>query len=887
MLKRKRSDEDFAAEIRAHLELEADALKDEGVSDGEAERHARVEFGSVRRAAEEFRTRGRALWIENLGRDLRYGLRTVLQSPGFALTAILTLALGIGANTAVFSVMNTVLLKSLPVEDPDRLVYLRTDHPPNRTGTVDTNQTFSYPVYDALRKQTGVLRDVIAYVPLSWSKVAVRIGTSPEEAEGDMVSGDFFSGLGVAMARGHGFTPQDESQHAAVAVISFNYWTRRFARSPDVLGQTLYVNTVPTTIVGVAAQGFEGLEVGQSTDFWLPLQDRPELNAWGNALDDGRVYMHNPTWWCLRLIARLAPGVSKARALAQLQSTYVHAAYVGLGDPQAGEKLPVLSTMPAKNFPGYDEMYGKPLRILMAMVGLVLMIALANVAMLLLARNSTRRREFALRLALGAARKTLFRQLLTESALLVAAGGALAWLFAVWATRALGAWAQIESSLSPDRNVLLFTIAILVLASLLFGLAPLGVALSTRSATALRTAAATAHADAGSTRTGRMLVALQMALCLVLLVGAGLLVRTLQNLENTSLGFSTDGLVVFDVKPAIQSLPQGIAFYQRLLERLRRVPGVESATIMAERLGSGVSDNYAWNVDGRPPDVPAGGDRTVRSNVIGPDFFRTLGVPVLEGREFARSDTAKSPRVAIINQEFAKKFMPNENPLGHTISPASMDFPMTIVGVVRDHKFRSITEDPIPMAWFMYAQIPQVSGMTVELRAHGNPSAILPAAQRAVQELDPNLPLIKPMTQRAQYDEGIAQQLMFARLAEFFGALAIVLVATGLYGTLAFRVNTRTAEIGVRMALGARRGQVVWLIVRDSLLLAAIGILVGAPLAFLIGRALGSALYGVKPLDGLSYGLAVIGVVAVALAASAVPARRAASVDPLQALRTE
>jgi predicted permease len=887
MFKSKRSEEDFAAEIRAHLELEADALKDEGVSDDDAERQARVEFGSVRRAEEVFRVRGRALWIENLGRDLRYGLRAVRQSPGFALTAILTLALGIGANTAVFSVMNTVLLKSLPVADPQSLVYLRTDHPPNRTGTIDSNLTFSYPVYDALRKQTGVLRDVIAYVPLSASKAAVRIGTSPEEGEGDMVSGDFFSGLGVSMARGHGFTAQDESQHAGVAVISFNYWTRRFARSPNVLGQTIYVNRVPMTIVGVAAAGFEGLEPGQSTDFWIPLQSRPELNAWGNPLDEGRVYLQNPTWWCLQLIARLAPGVTATQAMAQLQSTYVHAAYVGLGNPQAGEKLPVLTTMPAKNFPGYDEMYGKPLKILMAMVGLVLLIALANVAMLLLARNSTRRREFALRLALGAARKTLFRQLLTESALLVVAGGALAWLFAVWATRALAAWAQIESSLAPDRNVLLFTLGILVAASLLFGLAPLGIALSTKSATALRTAAATAHADAGNTRTGRLLVAMQMALCLVLLVGAGLLVRTLQNLENTPLGFSTDGLVVFDVKPEIQSLSQGIAFYQRLLERLRRVPGVESATIMADRLGSGGSDNFAMNVDGRPPDVPAGSDLTVRSNVIGPDFFRTLGVPVLEGREFADRDTAKSPRVAIINEEFAKKFMSNENPLGHTISPASMDFPMTIVGVVRDHKFRSITEDPIPMAWFMYAQIPQVGGMTVELHVHGDPLAILPSAQRAMQELDSNMPLIKPMTQRAQYDEGIAQQLMFARLAEFFGLLAVVLVATGLYGTLAFRVNTRTAEIGVRMALGAQRGQVVWLIARDSLLLAAVGIAAGAPLALLVGRALGSSLYGVRPLDAVSYALAVLGVVGVALVASAVPARRAASIDPVQALRTE
>ncbi|MFZ1011756.1 MAG: ABC transporter permease, partial [Terracidiphilus sp.] len=863
MFKHKRSKEDFVEEIRAHLELEADALKDEGASAEEARRQARVGFGNVQHAEETFGVRGRALWLDNLGRDLRYGVRTVLQNPGFALTAIVTLALGIGANTAVFSVMNAVLLKSLPVADPQSLVYLRTNHPPNRTGTIDTNQTFSYPVYEALRTQAGVLRGVIAYVPLSASKVGVRIDTTPEEAEGDMVSGDFFAGLGVKLERGHGFTAQDEANHAAVAVISSRYWTRRFARSEEVLGKTLYVNGVPLTIVGVAAASFEGLEPSQSTDFWIPLQIRAELNAWGNPLDEGKVYSQDPTWWCLQLIARLAPGVTKTQAMAQLQSTFVHAAYVGLGNPERGEELPVLSAAPAKNFPGYDEMYGKPLKILMTMVGLVLLIALSNVAMLLLARNTTRRREFALRLALGAGRKVLFRQLLTESAVLVVCGGLLAWLFAGWATRALAAWAQIESSLAPDRTVLLFTLATLALAALLFGLAPLGIALSAQSATALRTTAATAHADAGNTKTGRVLVALQMALCLVLLVGAGLLVRTLQNLKNTPLGFSTDGLVVFDVKPAMQSVPQGIAFYQRMLERLRRMPGVEFVSIAAARLGSGGSNNFAMKVDGRLPDVPVGGDRTVRNNVVGPDFFHTLGVPVLEGREFTDADTAMSPRVAIINEEFAKKFLPNRNPLGHTISPDSMDFPMTIAGVVGDHKYRSITEDPIPMAWFMYAQIPQVGGMSVELRVKGDPLAILPSAQKAVQELDPNLPLIKPMTQRAQFDEGIAQQLMFARLAEFFGVLAIVLVATGLYGTLAFRVNTRTAEIGVRMALGAQRGQVVWMIVRDSLLLSAVGIVLGAPLAMLVGRALGSSLYGVQPLDAMSYGVAVLGVACV------------------------
>ncbi len=781
---------------------------------------------------------------------IQYAVRQLRKAPGFTLVCVLTLALGIGANTAVFSVMNAVLLKSLPVAEPDRVVYLNTSGSPKRTGTIDSHETFSYPVYDALRQQHRGLSQVIAYVPLSNDKVAVRYESEPEQAEGDMVSGNFFSGLGVKLARGRGFTDQDEASHAAIAVVSYNYWARRFSRSPDALGKTLYVNGVPTTIVGIAADGFEGADAGNSTDFWIPLQDRAELNAWGNPPENGRTYRENATWWCLRLLGRLAPGMTKAQAVAQAQSTFQTAAYVGLGNPEPGEQRPVLSLRDAKNFPGYDEQYGKPLRMLMAMVGLVLLIALSNVVLLLLARNATRQREFSLRLALGA-------------------------------------WAQIEASLSPDNTVLVFTLSILVLAALLFGLAPLRFALSVGPALALKTSAATSNTDAGKTRTGKIIVALQMALCVVLLVGGGLLIRTLRNLQHISLGFSTDGLVVFGVNPQnIHSVPEGIAFYQELMRKLRVLPGVESVTIMEERLGSWWSNNNDMMVDGK---MSSGenGSPWVRSNVVGPDFFHTLGVPVLAGRDFADSDTATSPHVGIVNELFAKRFLPNQDPLGHTIGTDDGKYQMTIVGVVRDHKYRSIDEEPVPMAWYMYAQLPITGKMHVELRVRGEPLAILPAARKAVQQMDPNLPLIQPITQQAQYETTISQQLLFARLAGFFGLLAVLLVATGLYGTLAYRVNNRTVEIGVRMAVGARRGQVVWMVLRDSLILTAVGVAIGVPLASLVAKALTSALYGVKPYDGLTYLLAVCGVVSVAMAASLVPARRAANVDPLSALRAE
>lgn len=819
---------------------------------------------------------------------LQHALRQLRKAPGFTLVCVLTLALGVGANTAVFSVMNAVLLKSLPVADPDRVVYLNTSGAPRRTGTIDSHETFSYPVYEALRQQQRGLAQVIAYVPLSGGKVAVRYEAQPEEAEGDMVSGNFFSALGVKLARGRGFTEPDETSHAAIAVISYNYWTRRFSRSPDALGKTLYVNGVPLTIVGIAAEGFEGTDAGNSTDFWIPLQGRAELNAWGNPLEDGKTYRENATWWCLRMLGRLAPGVTKAQAVAQLQSTFQTAAYVGLGNPEPGEQRPVLSLQDAKNFPSYDDQYGKPLRMLMAMVGLVLLIALSNVVMLLMARNATRQREFSLRLALGAGRGELFLQLLAEALLLVALGGGLAWPFAVSATKALGGWAQIESSLAPDTIVLVFTLSILALAALLFGLAPLRVVLSAGPTLVLKTSSATSNTDAGKTRTGKIIVTLQMALCVVLLVGGGLLIRTLRNLQHISLGFSTEGLVVFGVNPQnTHSVPEGIAFYQELMRKLRVLPGVESITIMEERLGSWWSDNSDMLVDGKLPDVANGTSRTVRSNVIGPDFFRTLGVPVLAGRDFADSDTATSPHVGVINELFAKRFLPNQNPLGHSIGTDDGKYQMTIVGVVKDHKYRSINEEPIPMAWYMYAQIPITGKMHVELRVHGEPLAILPAARKAVQQMDPNLPLIQPMTQQAQYDLTISQQLLFARLAGFFGLVAVLLVATGLYGTLAYRVNNRTVEIGVRMAVGAERGQVVWMVLRDSLILTAIGGVIGVPLASLVAKALTSALYGVKPYDSLSYLVAVCGVAFVAVVASFIPARRAANVNPLSALRAE
>jgi predicted permease len=890
--RRRRSDRDLTREIAAHLNEERAEYIARGLAPQEADRFARIKFGSARRVHEDLWYQNSLAFLEGILRDLKYALRSLAHAPGFALTVILIMALGIGANTAVFSVMNAVLLKSLPVADPGRVVYLYIDGQPdgaNNTGNSDSS--FSWPVYDAFRHQDHALSEVMAYVPLSFDgKTAVRIDASPEVAEGDMVSGNFFSGLGVRMARGRGFTSNDEQQHAPIAVLSYNYWTRRFSRSPEVLGKVLFVKGVPLTIVGISAQGFEGTEGGESVDFWIPLQSRAELNAWGNPATDGKTYLAQPAWWCLRLLARLAPGISQKQAHAETQTVLAQSAFIGLGRPHAGQKPPVLTLQPAKAFPGYADSYGTPLKMMMAMVALVLLIALSNVVMLLIARNANRQREFSVRLSLGAGRTQLFRQLLTESALLVAFGGGLAWLFACAGTRALAAWAQIGSSLSPDATALSVTLAILVLAALLFGLAPLRTSLAGGTGLVLKSSSAVTNQNVGGSRSARIVIALQMAFCLSLLVGAGLLVRTLRNLQNTPLGMQTEGLVVFGINPQqTHTLDEGVTFYQQLLSRLRALPGVEAVSLAGNRPGSGWSNNNgAPQIDGHKAPNSDGEQGMYRENTVGSDFFHTLGVPILAGRDFTDADTTNAPKVVIVNQTFAKRFLPSQDPLGHTVVDKFMGLDNAqIVGVVKDHKYTGVTEDTRPMLWMPYTQSGAPGEMHVEMRVAGDPLAILPAAQNAVRQIDPDLPLLKPMLQQVQFDQSISQQILFARLAECFGLLAIVLVATGIYGTLAYRVSRRTAEIGVRMALGAQRTQVVWMILRGTLWLTVVGILIGAPLAILISRTLASSLYQVKPFDAASYIAAVLCLIVVSLAASAVPAQRAARLDPAKALRTE
>jgi predicted permease len=778
------------------------------------------------------------------------------------------------------------------VKDANRLVWLRFQNQPretNQTGYGD--RSLSEPTFEHLRAQREVFADLVAFVPLSFSKTIVRVGDAPEEAAADMVSGNFFSGLGVPATLGQLFTLEDESRHTQVAVLSYNFWTRRFARNPSVLGQSLYVKGVPFRIIGVSARDFVGVEPQGSTDLWIPFQNLPELKPWGVSPQDKSALYGSPDWWFLMMIGRLRPGVDEKQALGQLQPAYQAAAYLGTSGPRKDEQPPQLYFSSVQGITGLRETFETPLHALMVTVGLVLVIACSNVAMLLVARNSARQREFSLRSALGAGRVRLFRQLLTEGLLLVAAGGIAGWLLAMWASDALAQWASLDVSLAPDYRVLFFSILISFGTALIFGLVPFWSLSRVPPWVALRTSGPSATQDRKVFRVGQVVVAIQMAMCLALLVGAGLAVRSLRNLESVNLGLRAEGLLVFGITPP-QSMhmhtdQEVVRFYQTLVDRLRVLPGIEAATLVQVRPGAGASNNTIAFVDG----VQAREkilDSLVRWNAVGPDFFQVMGTPILQGRDFADADSASSMKVAIVNQTFVERYLAGWQALGHHVAiDGEHGAQYTIVGVAQNSKYTKVRERDAAMAYFPYPQIPDIAGMQVELRTARNPAALLPQVQRVIQEMGPDLAALQPMTQQAQFEASFSQENLFARLALFFGLLAALLVATGLYGTLAYRVNRRSAEFGVRMALGASPRQVLWIMARESLVLSIAGVALGLPLAIAGARLLRSFLFGLAPEDPLTLVLAVLATCAVVIVASLIPARRATRVDPLVALRYE
>lgn len=827
--------------------------------------------------------------VANVNHDLRFGLRMLRKSPVFTLVVVCTLALGIGANTAMFSAMNALLLRYLPVADPERVVYLNTTTLPRNVGqTGNGSLSFSGYTFERLRTQlSGALSDLMAYVPLSTGgEVAVRYGQAPETAQPMMVSGNFFSGLGVKPSRGRVLNMEDERGHMAVAVLSHTYWTRRFARNPSVLGETIFVKGIPFSIVGVAAEGFDGVVQGIRTDLWIPLQIRPALGPWGQSVQGASFSYDSQQWWFLMLMGRLAPGVTREGAIARLNPLFYNTIYTDRM-PEEGEEPPRITFASARGIDSLSELIDQPAALVMAMVLLVLVIACGNIIMLLAARNASRRREFGLRLALGAGRFHLFRQLLTESLILVVAGGALGWLLAAAVMPLLAYRSQLDTNMSPDGTVLLFTLGVSVLAAMAFGLVPLRAASGVPADQALRASSSTANQEPRRFGAKGVLVSLQMALCLALLVGAGLLVKSLSNLQGVDLGLEASNLVVFGVNPLrVASDAEVVRFYRTLVDDLRVLPGVEAVTLMGNRLGSGWSNNTGAAVDGEVARDESG-NSVLRWNIVGPDYFHTLGIPLLRGRDLKDSDTAESERVLIVNRTFAEAYLAGKDPIGHSVSMFGRDHPFTIVGMAQDSKYTGVRETPRPMAYLPYPQVPGNRRLHIELRARRSPESLYPEIRGVLSRLDPDLPLIDPTTQQAQFEQTYSQSANIARLSLFFGLLAALLVAVGLYGSLAYRVARRVVEIGVRMALGATRSQVLWMVLRESLTMSMVGVVLGLPLAYFGAELLRSSLFGLEPTDPAVFAVAAGVVVVVALGAATTPARRASSVDPIQAMRTE
>ena len=819
--------------------------------------------------------------------NVRYSLRQLAKAPLFTTVCVLTIALGIGASTAVYSVMNAVLLRYLPVGNPEQLVYVHLKNQPLKTSQTGYGDlSLSLPIFEALRARHDVFKEVIGFAPLGFQKIAVRIGAEPEEALGEMVSGNFFSALEVKPFLGRGFTLQDEWSHAPIAVLNYSWWTGRFASDRNVLGRTLYVKGVPFTIVGVGPPSFHGANPDHPMDFWIPLQNRPELNPWGNAPGSETLY-GSPAWLALMMVGRLQPGVSLKQAEAQLTPEFQNVlANAAPAEAHEEKPLPILSTVRGVETLRRD--YEHPLHFLMSMVLLVLVIACTNVVMLLLARNASKLPEFRLRQALGANRGAIFLSSLRESLLLVGTGAALGWWFASAATQALTTWSGIAIFVEPDRRVLLFTGGIAMVTAVIFGLAPMPLITRVPLNGISRSSSGTAGAEHNSLWGRKLVVALQVSLCVVLLCAAGLLYRTLRNLQSSDLGMHTAGLLVFGISPQsnIRADADAVRFHTALLERMRSLPGVDSATIMQIRIGSGGSDNNAVLVDGRNP-TPEKRFAMVRSNCVGPGFLRTLGIPLRAGRDIADSDTADSPKVAIVNETFAEQYLPGVSPLGHRFGLYGDAAEYTIVGVAGNSRYTSVRETERPMAYVPFTQTTGVLGMQYELHTAGNPKLLIREAEQVVHAFDPNLPLHRPMTQQDQFAESVAQERLIANLSIFFGCLAAFLVAMGLYGTISYGVNRRTMEIGVRMALGAEKRAVYWLVLKEAGWLIGFGIAGGLLASLCVSRALQQVLFGVQPWDGGTLaGVSVLLAVA-ALLASFAPARRAAHVNPIDALRTE
>jgi predicted permease len=900
LFRREDADRELDEELRYHIERKTEENIARGMDAAAARRAALIEAGGIDQAKEKCRDVRGVNWIHDFVQDVRFGLRMLRKNPGFALTAILTLALGIGANTAIFSVVNAVMLRVLPVKDPQQLVVFTWDDagkwPPNFSQTgMDSKYSFSYPQFIEFQQRNQVLTDVFAFVPLGFGADNVTLSRNGDAtaANATMISGNYFSGLGVTPLAGRTIHEADEQPGAPrVAVIGYAYWNSRFGRDPGVIGRNVAINGIPFTIVGVTPPGFFGEAAGGRPDLWIAFDDAANLRPW-SARPSGSDSVYTARGWiCLSIMGRLRPGVSREKAQAELNLTY-RQILLEYWKPEREEDVPRFLLAPgAQGMPYLREIVAQPVLLTMGSVGVVLLIACANVATLLLARASTRGKETGVRLAMGASRGRLIRQMLTESMLLSFAGGALGFLLAAFGVQAMlalptrGQFA-IVLPLTPDWRVLLFTMAAALLTGIVFGLAPALRSSRMDLAAAMKESSPDIFGR-GKNRMRHALVVLQVAGCMMLMVSAGLFVRTLANFVKNDFGFRQENLLTFGLD-ATRDGYQGerlATLYAQLLERIRSLPGVEAATTMEFPPFGSTSSNTNITLEGSPVKLD---EPTVRWQTVGPGFFETMRIPIVLGRGIEEMDTSAEEKVAVVDDTFVKQYFGGENPIGHRFALGSrpkVEDGFEIVGVVKAAELTDVHATARPKAYFAYPQLATfLNSMYFEIRTPGNPEAVLSELREAVRQTDANLPLLSVETQTELRDDALTGERLLARFSAGFGLLALMLTVVGLYGTIAYSVARKTHEIGIRMALGAARSDVLWGVVAQGAKLAGVGIGVGALAALGATQLLRSLMFGVTPTDPATFlGVAAL-VLVVSIAASLIPARRAMRVDPMVALR--
>jgi ABC-type antimicrobial peptide transport system permease subunit len=856
VIRKSEMERELDEELRYHIEQQTEQNIRLGMNPEEARRAARKAFGGVEQAKERSRDARRARWLEDIWHDLRYGARMLMKEPGFALIAVLTLALGIGANTAVFSLVDAFMLRVLPVKDPERLVFVKAVSPQGRA-----RGSFPYGAFEQFRDLSHSFSGIFAY---DATRFSATVKGQPEMLWGDFVSGSYFDVLGVSALYGRAFTALDDRLgKEAVAVISHGYWERRFGSDPAAVGQTIYVGKLPVTVIGVTPPDFFGRQVaGAAPELVLPMFLHDQL-----ALRD-----HNT----FEVMARLKPGVSVEQARAELDVIYQRVLRQQAGgglSAQAEQELRARRIQLSSGLRGELE-YGSNdnlrVRTVLAIVGLVLLIACVNVANLLLARASGRQKEIAVRLSLGASRGRLVRQLLTESVLLALLAGALGLLLAHWL---VGIFLKVlpfegggAAAFDVDLRILAFTGIVSLLVGVLFGLVPALMATRVDLNQMLKGAEGPRRARQ---RLAKSLVIAQVALSLALLLGAGLLIRSLRQVYAVDIGFDRDKVLYMWVYPTLlgYDYEREMRLYSALLERFRAQPGVASASVSRGELRGGFY-------------------------IVGPRFFETIGLGLVLGREFSESDTSYTPKVVIINEVIAEKYFPNVNPVGQPLPEElrqqwRLGRDAQVVGVVRGFKRNLRQEQPGDSLFIPYTQAPpeRLGQIVFYARATGDPVSLIPALRQQARAVDPDLALLNPQTITAGLEQSVSDEQALSTLLSFFSALALALAGIGLYGTMSYAVSRRTKELGIRMALGARPRDVLWLVLREALWQAALGVVIGVPLALAGARLIASLLFGVRATDPVTILISAVVMLAVALLAGYIPARRATKVDPLVALR--